>query len=740
MLEVKEKPKSSILSPLRKPHRRSFTFDKAVLLYQLGVLVALLPVINGNWSGGLIRFVLVTSSVVLYFGLTRYFSQRIRLKWLILAIIGGVALVAIFGTAQVNTATLRLTGINQQVYSLVRRLLPVQGLPQVHQNVLGGFLASFLPLSLGYLIWGQGRWTRLYSGLCGCITLGALLVTASRSALLGLAASGLVFVFFFLNRTLLRKPRLFYFVSATVLLITGSLLVVLLPKVENWSSRFQLWNTTVLMIGDYPLTGAGLNQFESQLANYGTPDKHAHNLFLQSWAEFGLGGLVAIILVLGITLNRFFTLKDLSALDKEKRPILAGSLAGLAAMFTNGLLEYGSWGGKFAPAFWLLPGLLAAVDPGAKAKPVSAFLKKIFASRVRLVGIGFAAAFLLSPLVLINFASIIQLPSVSQTLYQTASWLAPWNAGPERSLGRIALAKNNLELAQTHYLNALDRDPADYQSLSTLAKLAEEQGDYDLAGRYWKKAGATAFLFQRAHQEFSEGSIGYTQAERDLKLILEIEPSHKDGLQLLVQLYRTTNRNSEALALVQKLMDKEVDPEMYLQASLSLPPGPQQIEYVLEAIRLDPQNSGYYWHLGNAYQGNQQPAQAEQAYKKSLELKPSFQLPVDSLALLYLGQNRPETAKALLETILAGNFFIEQPVREYVLLVKTYLALGQTKAALETSQKVLTLSWPVPEPFLQLGEALASTGNKEAARSAYTKALEIDPANLTARQVLSTLK
>jgi tetratricopeptide (TPR) repeat protein len=740
MLELKVKPKTSTLNPLTRPYRLGFTFNKAVLLYQAGAVLALLPVINGNWSAGLIRLALVTASVAIYFVVTHYFNQGFRLKWLILAIVGGTALIAILGTAQVNTTTLRLTGINQQIYSLVRRLLPLQGLPQVHQNVLGGFLVSFLPLALAYLIWGRGRWTRLYCGFCALIALIAIVVTSSRSALLGLGAAGLVFIFFLLNRRLLRNPKLFYSASVGILLLTGSVLVVLLPKVENWSSRLQLWNTTLHMISDYPLTGAGLGQFESQMANYGTPDKHAHNLFLQSWAEFGICGLVAILVVLGLTLTRLYGYRDLSTVEVVNRPIIAGTLAGLVAMFANGLLEYGSWGGKFAPAFWLLPALLAAVDTSSTVIPVGVFFKKWFDSRVSLLGTGLVAAFLLVPLGLINLASLIGLTSVSQSLYQTAALMQFWNAGPERNLGRIALANDNPELAQTHYLEALRREPNDLQSLLALAKLAEKQGNFDQAGLYWKKAGATTFLFERAQQEFTKGQISYTAAERDLKLVLEIDPAHKEGLQLLVQLYRTTDRSGEALALLQKLIAKDPDPEMYLQASLLMPSGPQQLDYVLQAIRLDPQNSNYYWHLGNAYQGNGQSDQAEQSYKKSLELKPSFQLPVDSLALLYLSQNRPELAKELLETTLASNFFIEKPVREYVLLVKTYLVMGQTRAALETTQKVLALSWPVPEPFLQLGEALAATGNRDAARAAYSKALEIAPNNAAAQQGLSLLK
>ena len=86
---------------------------------------------------------------------------------------------------------------------------------------------------------------------------------------------------------------------------------------QSVSERFLIWQSAVEMIKDYPMTGVGFGQFEQYYKReYIQPEakerwqSHAHNTYLQLWAETGLPGLVIYCSMFGYILYQSWRRRD----------------------------------------------------------------------------------------------------------------------------------------------------------------------------------------------------------------------------------------------------------------------------------------------------------------------------------------------------------------------------------------------------------------------------------------------
>ena len=653
-------------------------------------------------------------------------------------------MVAVLGTAAVNTSSLRMSGLNYRAYSLLRGFLPVNLLPSVNQNVLGGFLATFLPLSLGFVVWSRNWWLKLYAGGCSIVIGGALVVTSSRGALLGLVGAVGVFGWFWLASRSSRLKRLLTLPALALTALTAVVGLLEFTDISNGLNRLELWRSTLALIGDYPLTGAGLGQFQNRIGAYASPyiygqlQPHAHNLFLQAWVEFGLFGLAAIGLSLIITLRLLVRYANLNSVESSLRPVVVGSLAGMMALFVNGLVEYGSWGRWFTPAFWLLPALLSAASLTLPTWQVN--LRPARFNRLLLIaGSVLVSLGLVLPFLLLNTASLLRPSEFSQSLYRATSLLMPYNAAPERNLGQLAEQHGDKTAVTDYYQQATEHNADDWLSLLALARLSQQRGDSNQALTYWRKAGAAPYLRYQAELFLQQTPPDYATAEQTLLTALSLEPTSREAETTLVGIYNTTGRTKEALALIQKLLSNHPDPQLLVQAANLTTDNGQRIELLLQATGLNPQSAEPFWELANAYVSQKQNDLAEKAYQQALQIKPGFQWPIRSLAQLYLDEGRFNDSLNLLESFLAKKFFIESPEREYILLSQTYLALQKPTAAIEASRTALSYNPSNPTALLIQGDAYLATGDKTKAREAYQKVLQLEPTNTAAKQHLETI-
>ena len=148
------------------------------------------------------------------------------------------------------------------------------------------------------------------------------------------------------------------------------------------SQRLIIWSDTVDLIRAHPWLGVGPGNYELFLPAFRSVPLHrdwkalmgerthvpyhAHNEYLEIWAESGLFGLAAMLWLLGTALwlaFRFLATQE----DTATRTITCGCLVGMVATLVHSLFSFNLQDPTSAVHFWLLGGLLIAVNRGMSA-------------------------------------------------------------------------------------------------------------------------------------------------------------------------------------------------------------------------------------------------------------------------------------------------------------------------------------------------------------------------------------
>jgi len=202
-------------------------------------------------------------------------------------------------------------------------------------NQLAGTLLYVLPwlLVLTWVGW-RARATRSWLWwlmlLCTGWMGGVMLLAQSRSGLVGLGVAVASMGLLSLRRGWLWLSVVAAAVTAAAWLAPRPWLELLadspgvevlggLTTVQNF--RTLVWGAAVTALGDFPFTGMGLGTFrELVYLLYPLPGisptydlAHAHNFFLQTGLDFGVPGLVAVLLVYGAALVTLIGLSRLPA-------------------------------------------------------------------------------------------------------------------------------------------------------------------------------------------------------------------------------------------------------------------------------------------------------------------------------------------------------------------------------------------------------------------------------------------
>jgi len=218
--------------------------------------------------------------------------------------------------------------------------------PFVTPNILGGYLAMIIPLTLSYKnrIW-------LVAPL-----LFALLLTRSLGGLLSLFI-GLIIYFYLLGK--LEKKRLIF--------LSGLLIIIILVLITRFSTqkqhlqpifstmmRLNYWKDTWQIIKIYPLTGVGLGNFNLAQSRY------AHNSYLQIWAEMGILGIISILwLVLAVFKSVFVNIKNAS-----QKNLTISLISANAIFLAHNFVDFTFFLPEVAMIWWIILGLSLSKTKG----------------------------------------------------------------------------------------------------------------------------------------------------------------------------------------------------------------------------------------------------------------------------------------------------------------------------------------------------------------------------------------
>ena len=267
--------------------------------------------------------------------------------------------------------------------------------PFVNRNHFGTWTILAVPLCLGYLTahaaarhdspvtsWRRrvvaamdGRGALLLASAALMIV--ALVLSMSRSAILGLAAALAMGMWLAYRHASRRRFALLFGVLAVV---AGVMIVVRVPSAQ-WVDRVAgipdalvdrgaIWRETISVIREFWLTGTGVGTYQTAMAVFQRLDggliyNQAHNHYLQVAAEGGL--LVGLPVLVGLIL---FGRAAARALARDRSGIYwvrAGAASGLAGVAVQSLLETG----LLTPANSVLAAIAAAVALHAPRTPNS---------------------------------------------------------------------------------------------------------------------------------------------------------------------------------------------------------------------------------------------------------------------------------------------------------------------------------------------------------------------------------
>jgi O-antigen ligase len=256
-----------------------------------------------------------------------------------------------------------------------RRLRGVFGTP----NNAALFLGRLIPITAAVALIGGARRRRWLYGAAGVVMLAATGLTLSKGAILLALPAGLGLV------VILWAGRAGLIAVAVGALVEVAALIPLsrLPRfggLFDFSSttstsffRLRLWQSTIALLRDHPLTGVGLDQFLYQYrGRYILPDawqqpdlSQPHNVFLNYWVRLGIVGLAA-----GVWMQVAFwrlawrTQRRLRETDPGQRALVVGLMGSMAAFLAHGQVDAVQFVIDLAFIFFMTLGLAWQIGAG----------------------------------------------------------------------------------------------------------------------------------------------------------------------------------------------------------------------------------------------------------------------------------------------------------------------------------------------------------------------------------------
>ncbi len=249
---------------------------------------------------------------------------------------------------------------------------------------------------------------------------------------------------------------------------------------------------------------------------------------------------------------------------------------------------------------------------------------------------------------------------------------------------------------------------------------------YMLARRYKELAG----IYNRS--DFVERAIS------EYKQAMEADPDSLFLRTELAELYWRVSRVADAIREAESVLKANPNDEdahrllghIYLRSLGEQQPDKLAKESLRKATehfealtRVNPADAESWVVLGRLYKLNNQPAKAEEAFKKVLNTEPTSRNALANLAQLYTDQGDYDQAIELLNKVPEG----ERDAPLLGMLGYAYSQARDSEKAVAAFEKALTLDPENQDIRRSYAEALMSAGKTDAARAELQKILKADP-------------
>jgi O-antigen/teichoic acid export membrane protein len=258
-------------------------------------------------------------------------------------------LVAFYEYARHANLNLYSSEVNETVsrhyfFSFANSFRPAGTLPD--PDSLGNMLALACPLALMLAVDASTRLLRVIWAACALVITVALTITFARMSWIG-AAAGVLIVLMLLpgRQRLATLAGIAALLTATVLIglsVGGTNLRERFASIEHPTSRLnrtsqgdrereQIWSASLATASSQPVVGVGFGRLQEHLSEHLGASReglHAQSVYFQFFAEAGIVGVLALLLLLGHTATGI-----VAGLRRE--PLLVAGIAGafIAVLF-----------------------------------------------------------------------------------------------------------------------------------------------------------------------------------------------------------------------------------------------------------------------------------------------------------------------------------------------------------------------------------------------------------------------
>ncbi|MGH9508892.1 MAG: tetratricopeptide repeat protein [Terriglobales bacterium] len=228
------------------------------------------------------------------------------------------------------------------------------------------------------------------------------------------------------------------------------------------------------------------------------------------------------------------------------------------------------------------------------------------------------------------------------------------------------------------------------------------------------------------------------KAIEEYKLALENDPGSEFLNAELAELYAKTGRIRDAVLEAQEILKR--DPKnlearkllgrIYLRSLGDTQSGVQSqemlrlaLEQLEEIVRLEPQNVENHLLLGRLYILNRLMDKAESAFQAAINVSPSSEEALTSLAYLYNEEGESARAAQVLEAVPVA----QRTPKIYAALGFTYERMRELKKAIEAYRTAADMDPENLDSLRGLAQNLYSDGQVDAALAQYKRLTEADP-------------
>jgi len=372
-------------------HCADFNMPVAILLSAMA-LVSCVSFIYSVNKDSTLRFTLeLLANIYLFFIISNCLKAPLRRNIFICLLLAAGVITAIKGLYHyffIYDYALKQLKIPMPDYRInnffeLKRLSTFFGWP----NLMAGFLCMILPLAVSCFALVKNARHKIYLCIIFSLIFLATLFTYSIGGNLSLFIAALITAVLYAGGKLIPKTVPAKIMLAVMVLVVFFSATALISKRSDkltqgsFSARRLYLEKTISMIKSSPLFGTGAGTFKDVFPNYITnPTQyaaHAHNSFLEFWADLGITGFLLFLSFYAYVIYRIASCLKREK-DKTKRLFLAGLFCSALAFLLHNTVDFTIFAPMVSFYWWVIIAIAFSQLQEQPALTNKNFIKKFF--------------------------------------------------------------------------------------------------------------------------------------------------------------------------------------------------------------------------------------------------------------------------------------------------------------------------------------------------------------------------